>query len=155
MKKILIFSALTLLSVLSASSVIACNCGKKDNSGSAASFCQAQCSGNCGGQSACSEKNFLPGQGVRQQEAKNDKPKTGEVGNSICPVSGEKVGQMGEVVKHEYNGKIYNLCCNACVKDFKKDPEKYSKLAERKVAESQEWNQQTADSKEEAHRHSH
>jgi len=53
-----------------------------------------------------------------------------EVGNKICPVSGEKVGEMGEVVKYEYKGKIYNLCCKMCIKDFKKDPEKFSQKAE-------------------------
>ena len=64
-----------------------------------------------------------------------------EVGNKICPVSGEEVpapgekGEMGEAVKYEYNGKIYNLCCPMCVKDFKKDPEKYSKIAEDEVAQ--------------------
>ena len=56
-----------------------------------------------------------------------------EVGNKICPVSGDKVGEMGDIVKYEYNGKIYNLCCKACIKDFKKDPEKYSKIAEDQV----------------------
>jgi YHS domain-containing protein len=48
-----------------------------------------------------------------------------EVGNKICPVSGEKVGEMGDIFKTEYNGKIYNLCCAMCAKDFQKDPEKY------------------------------
>ncbi len=64
-----------------------------------------------------------------------------EVGNKICPVSGDKIpapgekGTMGdEPVKYEYNGKIYNLCCQMCVKDFKKNPEKYSKIAEDEVA---------------------
>ena len=41
-----------------------------------------------------------------------------EVGNTLCPVSGEKVGEMGKVVTYEYNGKIYNLCCAMCAKDF-------------------------------------
>jgi YHS domain-containing protein len=59
-----------------------------------------------------------------------------EVGNKICPISGEKVGQMGDVVKVEYNGKFYNLCCLACKKDFNKDPEKYSKKAEEEAAQS-------------------
>ncbi len=59
-----------------------------------------------------------------------------EVGNKICPVSGQKVGSMGEIVKHEYNGKVYNLCCGMCPKSFQKDPEKYSKIAEDEVAAS-------------------
>ena len=65
-----------------------------------------------------------------------------EVGNKICPVSGDKVpvpgekGAMGDnPVKYEYKGKIYNLCCPMCVKDFKKDPEKYSAIADKEVNE--------------------
>ena len=53
-----------------------------------------------------------------------------EVGNKVCPVSGNKVGEMGKPIKYAYNGKVYNLCCSMCVKDFKKDPEKYSKIAD-------------------------
>lgn len=56
-----------------------------------------------------------------------------DIGNKICPVSGEAVGTMGDVVKYEHNGKVYNLCCDMCKKDFKKDPEKYSKIAEDEV----------------------
>ena len=47
-----------------------------------------------------------------------------EVGNRVCPVSGEKIKE-GEEVKFEYEGKIYNFCCKMCIKDFKKDPPKY------------------------------
>lgn len=62
------------------------------------------------------------------------------VGNKLCPVSGNPVddGTMGEAVKYVYNGKIYNLCCQMCVKDFKKNPEKYSAVAEKEVKEAQE-----------------
>lgn len=45
-----------------------------------------------------------------------------EVGNTICPVSGEKI-TPGKEFKAEYNGKIYNLCCSMCKKDFMKDPQ--------------------------------
>lgn len=66
-----------------------------------------------------------------------------EVGNKICPVSGDKVpapgekGTMGDnPVKIEYKGRIYNLCCPMCIKDFKKNPEKYSAVAEKEVKET-------------------
>ena len=75
---------------------------------------------------------------VTQQEGENDGAAAVEVGNKICPVSGEKVGEMGEIIKYEYNGKIYNLCCSMCAKDFKKDPEKYSKIAEDEVKKNEE-----------------
>jgi len=57
-----------------------------------------------------------------------------EVGNKICPVSGEKIGEMGDGVKYEHNGKIYNLCCAGCNKPFSKDPANYSAIAEKEVS---------------------
>lgn len=49
-----------------------------------------------------------------------------EYGNTICPISGEKIA-AGEEIKYEYEGVNYNLCCKMCIKDFEKDPEKYIK----------------------------
>jgi YHS domain-containing protein len=59
-----------------------------------------------------------------------------EVGNKVCPVSGEKIDSASgmESATVEHNGKIYNLCCTMCAGDFKKDPEKFSKIAEDEVA---------------------
>ncbi len=57
-----------------------------------------------------------------------------EVGNTMCPVSGHKVGEMGGVVSYEYEGKLYNTCCKMCFKDFEKDPKKYAKIAEDQAA---------------------
>ncbi len=56
-----------------------------------------------------------------------------EVGNKICPVSGEKVGEMGDIVTIKHNGKVINLCCSMCEKDFTKNPDKYTKIAEDEV----------------------
>lgn len=56
------------------------------------------------------------------------------VGNKICPVSGEAIDSMGESFKVEHEGKEYNLCCKMCVKDFEKNPEKYIKIVEAEVA---------------------
>jgi YHS domain-containing protein len=49
-----------------------------------------------------------------------------KVGNKICPISGEEIGEdgmTGQEVTVEYKGKVYNLCCAMCKKDFLKDPE--------------------------------
>lgn len=131
-KKLFVSGLLVLLLGLSASRAMACNCGKKAD-GNQASSCQSQCASGCGEQSACSDGSFQLAQGMTQDGNKAGELKPVEVGNNICPVSGQKVGEMGEVVKYEYNGKIYNLCCKMCAKDFKKDPEKYSKMAEEEV----------------------
>ena len=56
-----------------------------------------------------------------------------DVGNKICPVSGDVVAgsKMGDKpVTIEYNGKIYHLCCPMCIKSFKNDPAKYIKIVE-------------------------
>ena len=82
------------------------------------------------------EKNSM----MDSQDKMTTETKAVEVGNKICPVSGDEIpapgekGDMGEAIQYEYNGKIYNLCCPMCVKDFKKNPEKYSKIAEDEVA---------------------
>ena len=66
-----------------------------------------------------------------------------EVGNKICPISGEKIIE-GKESKIEYNGKIYNFCCSMCEKDFKKDPEaaikKLSMMEQEKMEGKEEAN---------------
>jgi len=61
-----------------------------------------------------------------------------EVGNKVCPISGEEIGGMGKVVQVEYNGKLYNLCCAMCKKNFLADPEKFSAIAEENAASAPE-----------------
>ena len=69
----------------------------------------------------------------------SDEEKAGlpNVGNKICPVSGDNVTEMGESVPVVYKGKIYNMCCEMCLKDFQKHPEKFSKIAEDEAEEDQ------------------
>ena len=46
-----------------------------------------------------------------------------------CVVSDEKLGEHGKSVKVTApDGTDVYLCCKDCVKDFKKDPAKYSKM---------------------------
>lgn len=51
-----------------------------------------------------------------------------KVNNIICPVSDDDIDK-DTCIKVEYKGRIYNLCCKACAKHFKKYPEKFSKTA--------------------------
>lgn len=55
--------------------------------------------------------------------------------NTICPVSGDKVGELGKPVYVEYKGKKIGFCCRDCPKDFKKNPEKFAALAEKNQAQ--------------------
>lgn len=65
-----------------------------------------------------------------QVDESGNKKESINVGNKICPVSGEKIGEGMKPVTYEYKGKIYNLCCEMCIEKFKKDPDKYIKIIE-------------------------
>lgn len=47
---------------------------------------------------------------------------------TTCPVSGEKLGEMGKPVIFTHQDQEVKLCCKGCKKDFDKNPEKYLKL---------------------------
>ncbi len=70
------------------------------------------------------------------------------VGNKICPVSGEKIGSGGmKAETFEYKGKIYNFCCPMCIEEFKKDPEKYIKKVEEELKQEKKALQEEKDQK--------
>jgi len=45
-----------------------------------------------------------------------------------CPVSKDKLGEMGKPLVFTYKDQEVKLCCKSCKKDFDKDPAKYLKL---------------------------
>ena len=97
---------------------------------------------SCGGQhnnpqSAEAQGLEKSASGMSQQTMPLEAPVN--VGNKTCPVSGEALGQEGmEPVTYEYEGKVYNFCCAACIEEFKKNPEKYSAIAEEEAAGKKE-----------------
>ena len=44
---------------------------------------------------------------------------------NTCPVSGDKLGEMGAPYVFVYQGQEIKFCCPDCKKDFLKDPQKY------------------------------
>ncbi len=61
-------------------------------------------------------------------------PAAVNVGNKVCPVSGDKISDPGANTV-EYQGKIYNLCCPMCKDKFLADPAKYVAIVEKELAE--------------------
>lgn len=43
----------------------------------------------------------------------------------VCPVSGEKLGAMGDPIRINYEGRDIRFCCGSCPKLFKADPTKF------------------------------
>jgi len=54
-----------------------------------------------------------------------------------CPVSGEKLGSMGDPVSYSYQGRDIKFCCQGCVTSFEKDPETYLRKADAEIVEQQ------------------
>lgn len=54
------------------------------------------------------------------------KPGEAKLGDrTTCPVSGETFTVASDSPKVELDGKTYFFCCNDCVGDFQKEPQKY------------------------------
>jgi hypothetical protein len=54
----------------------------------------------------------------------------------VCVVSGDKLGEMGKPFVFTNDTREIKLCCKSCLKDFKKDPEKYIKKIEQAEAKA-------------------
>jgi YHS domain-containing protein len=50
----------------------------------------------------------------------------------VCPVSGEKLGEMGTPYKVTVKGRDVFLCCPSCKEDLLKDPDKYFAILDAK-----------------------
>jgi YHS domain-containing protein len=46
---------------------------------------------------------------------------------TTCPVSGDKLGEMGKPLVFVYQGQEIKLCCSGCKKAFDNNPAKYIK----------------------------
>jgi len=56
------------------------------------------------------------------------KPKPEEIGQmKICAVAGTKFEVASNTPVIDYKGKTYYFCCEHCLHDFQKDPDKYAK----------------------------
>lgn len=49
---------------------------------------------------------------------------------TTCPVSGDKLGEMGAPFVFDYKGQEVKLCCKDCKEKFDKDPAKFIKKIE-------------------------
>jgi hypothetical protein len=78
---------------------------------------------------------------------------------TVCLVSDEKLGDMGEPHVITYKGREIKLCCDGCEKDFRKEPQKFLAKLDRaaKSAATQPSTQQVKgkEKHEAGHDHKH
>ncbi len=64
------------------------------------------------------------GHDMRKPEAEiatTDAPWTGAYALDTCPVSGEKLGSMGDPIVKKYDGREVRFCCGGCIGKFEAD----------------------------------
>jgi len=54
-----------------------------------------------------------------------------------CPVSGEKLGGMGDPIVIQHEGREFRFCCEKCVKKFKSDSAKFIAQVDEKIIAQQ------------------
>jgi YHS domain-containing protein len=57
-------------------------------------------------------------------------------GQTLCPVSGEKLDSMGSPVPVTVKGEVIYVCCSSCVEKVKAEPDKYLALVKEDRAKS-------------------
>lgn len=61
-----------------------------------------------------------------EKESSDAAPTDNAAMQTICPVSGEELGSMGEPIVMKHEGKEVKLCCKSCIKKFEADPATYA-----------------------------
>jgi YHS domain-containing protein len=56
---------------------------------------------------------------------------------AVCPVSGKKLGSMGDPIVLEVEGREVRLCCKGCIKKVKAEPEKCAKVVDEQIIAAQ------------------
>lgn len=54
----------------------------------------------------------------------------------VCPVSGEKLGNMGDPIVKKIDGRTVKFCCAGCVDKFEKDPGAWHKKMDAMIIEA-------------------
>ncbi|HIJ72896.1 MAG TPA: hypothetical protein HPP83_02235 [Candidatus Hydrogenedentes bacterium] len=54
-----------------------------------------------------------------------------------CPVSGEKLGSMGDPIVYDHEGREIRFCCGGCIGTFKKEPGEYLDKIDKAIVEQQ------------------
>lgn len=115
----------------------------------AAPVAQAQGSGSKGGHGSAHKagesgnKDSLhkdEGSGHRgsARKAEDEKPIKGDAYPlEVCPVSGEKLGSMGDPVTLKHEGREVRFCCAGCEPAFRKDPRTYLQKIDEAIVEQQ------------------
>jgi YHS domain-containing protein len=55
----------------------------------------------------------------------------------ICPVTGEKLGSMGDPVVYDHEGREIKFCCAGCIEEFEANADKYIAEIDKKIIAKQ------------------
>lgn len=88
---------------------------------------------------ACTQKSTTPATPAQTSTVEKPAPPSAqaagaateikEAGNTICPITGSKVGSMEKGAHVDYKGYRVGLCCNGCKEKFLAAPDENLKKA--------------------------
>jgi hypothetical protein len=58
-------------------------------------------------------------------------------GQTLCPVTGDKLGSMGTPISVSVKGRTIFVCCQGCIDEVKADPDKFLRKVDDDVAHKQ------------------
>lgn len=97
--------------------------------------------------------SLLSGLGLTALAAPATQPATRPYPTDKCIVSDDTLGgAMGPTITIKHEGREVRLCCDDCIKDFKKDPAKYMKKLD-EAEKSKPATQPSKDAGHGAHKH--
>jgi hypothetical protein len=79
----------------------------------------------CGEQQETAAPPVSPSADATSVEIEFIEPTDEDYPLTTCVVTGESLTIMGDPIAIRYAGREVRFCCDSCVKEFKKDPEKY------------------------------
>jgi hypothetical protein len=58
-------------------------------------------------------------------------------GQTLCPVTGDKLGSMGTPVPVTAKGRTIYVCCQGCIDEVKADPDTFLRKVDADIAQTQ------------------
>lgn len=86
------------------------------------------------------ERNWNPSSGgprpslIGPQDRQGNTPLAASSPQRLCPVTGEQLGSMGPPIPVTILGRTIYVCCNPCVAEVRREPEKYLSIVDQSVA---------------------
>lgn len=112
-----------------------------EHAGKRIAFCCGNCKGTFDAWAAADKDAYVKATLVAQETKPAAEAKTEWKGDpytvTTCPVSGEKLGSMGDPISQRVEGREVKLCCKGCISKLEADPAKFIAVLDKAIIADQ------------------